>query len=118
MANDYRHVRIYPEEIIHRATDRLHQARHADRISCVCLVSGIYLAFPTPITGPLQTAPWTLLPALVITETRTHINPDLRRWPSTERSKFIRVMEVAITTTKNIWQPEPYTTIAVDEEDG
>ena len=59
-----------------------------------------------------------LLDLVLVTETCTHIDPDLCRWPSTKRSEFIRVIEVAVTTTKDIWQPESYATITVDEEDG
>ena len=54
----------------------------------------------------------------LITGTCTHIDPDLRRRPSTKRSEFIRVIEITVMTTKDIWQPEPYATITVDEEDG
>lgn len=96
-----RHIAVshaLSKEIIHRATDDLHEARHADRIPCVCLVSGVYLAFPVTIAGP--------------------IDPDLYRCPSAEWREAIRVMEIAIAAAKDVWQLKPYATIAVDEKNG
>jgi len=53
----------------------------------------------------------------VLAEKCTHIDPDLHRRSASEWCKAIRVLEIAIAASKNIWQPEPKATVVVDEED-